>query len=76
MRDSLAVVGNLVSSNPAVAGSKAQLPMLRAGYRSASAIQAMQGMQILMPIAFVVLVFATGMYHLNVYLVPLLCAPP
>jgi tight adherence protein C len=74
LRDSLAAVGNLISSNPAAAGSKAQLPMLRAGYRSASAIQAMQGMQILMPIAFVVLVFATGMYHLNVFLVPLMAA--
>ena len=30
-----------------LAGSKAQLPMVRAGYRSASAMLAMQGMQIL-----------------------------
>jgi tight adherence protein C len=74
LRDSLAAVGSLVSSSPAAAGSKEQLPMLRAGYRSASATQAMQGMQILMPIAFVVLVFASGMYHLNVFLVPLFAA--
>ena len=74
VRDGLAAVGGLISSTPAVAGSKAQLPMVRAGYRSASAMMAMQGMKILMPVAFVALVFATGMYRLNVVFVPLLAA--
>jgi tight adherence protein C len=74
MRDSLAAVGNLVSSAPVLAGSKAQLPMVRAGYRSASSMMAMQGIKILMPVAFVVLVFTTGMYRLNVVFVPLLAA--
>jgi tight adherence protein C len=74
LRDGLAAVGGLISSTPAVAGSKAQLPMVRAGYRSASAMMAMQGMKILMPVAFVALVFATGMYRLNVVFVPLLAA--
>lgn len=74
VRDGLAAVGSLISSTPAVAGSKAQLPMVRAGYRSASAVMAMQGMKILMPIAFVALAFATGMYRLNVVFVPLLAA--
>jgi len=74
MRDSLAAVGSLVSSTPALAGSKAQLPMVRAGYRSDSAMMAMQGLKILMPVAFVVLVFTTGMYRLNVVFVPLLAA--
>ena len=31
MRDSLAAVGSLVTSTPAPVGSKAQLPMVRAG---------------------------------------------
>ena len=74
VRDALAAVGGLISSTPAVAGSKAQLPMVRAGYRTASAMMAMQGMKILMPVAFVALVFATGMYRLNVVFVPLLAA--
>jgi len=74
LRDSLAAVGGLVSSNPAPVGSKAQLPMIRAGYRSASAMLAMQGMQILLPVAFVVLAFTSGMYRLNVFLIPLLAA--
>jgi len=74
MRDSLAAVGNFVSPTPVPAGSKAQLPMVRAGYRSASSMMAMQGIKILMPVAFVVLVFTTGMYRLNVVFVPLLAA--
>jgi tight adherence protein C len=74
VRDSLAAVGSLVSPGPALPGSKAQLPMVRAGYRSDSAMMAMHGIKILMPVAFVVLVFTTGMYRLNVVFVPLLAA--
>lgn len=74
VRDGLAAVGGLVGSTPAVAGSKAQLPMVRAGYRSATAMMAMQGIKILMPVAFVAMTFATGMYRLNVVFVPLLAA--
>jgi tight adherence protein C len=74
VRDSLAAVGSLVSSSAAPAGSKAQLPMVRAGYRSASAMLAMQGTKILMPIAFFALTFTTGMYRLNPVFVPLLAA--
>lgn len=74
VRDGLAAVGGLVSSTPAVAGSKAQLPMVRAGYRSATAMMAMQGIKIVMPIAFVAITFATGIYRLNVVFVPLLAA--
>ena len=74
MRDSLATVGSLVSSAPAAVGSKAQLPMVRAGYRSASSMMAMQGLKILMPVGFVVLAFTTGIYRLNTIFVPLLAA--
>jgi tight adherence protein C len=48
--------------------------MVRAGYRSDSAMMAMHGIKILMPVGFVVLVFTTGMYRLNVVFVPLLAA--
>jgi tight adherence protein C len=71
VRDSLAAVGSLVSAVPTPSGS-AQLPMVRAGYRSANAMMAMQGTKILMPVAFVVLTFTTGMYRLNLVFVPLL----
>ena len=74
VRDGLAAVGGLMSSTPAVAGSKAPLPMVRAGYRSATAMMAMQGIKILMPVAFVAMTFATGIYRLNVVFVPLLAA--
>jgi tight adherence protein C len=74
VRDSLAAVGSLVTPAAAQAGSKAQLPMVRAGYRTASAMMAMQGLKILMPVACVALTFATGMYRLNTVFVPLLAA--
>ena len=74
VRDGLAAVGGLISSTPVVAGSKAQLPMVRAGYRSSSATMAMQGLKVLMPVAFVALTFATGMYRLSIVFVPLLAA--
>jgi tight adherence protein C len=74
VRDSLAAVGSLISSAPATAGSKAQLPMVRAGYRSSRAMMAMDGLKILMPVVFVALAFITGIYRLNIVFVPLLAA--
>ncbi|MFZ0522943.1 MAG: type II secretion system F family protein [Candidatus Acidiferrales bacterium] len=74
VRNSLAAVGSLVSSTPAPVGSKAQLPMVRAGYRSGRALMAMDGLKILMPVAFVGLAFTTGIYHLQPIFVPLLAA--
>ena len=74
MRDGLAAVGSLISSDSAPAGSKAQLPMVRAGYRSDTALLAMQGLKILIPVAFVTLAFTTGIYRWNPVFVPLLAA--
>jgi hypothetical protein len=74
VRDTLAAVGGLVTSGTAVMGSKDQLPMVRAGYRTASALSAMRGLKILTPIVFVALTFATGIYRLQVVFVPLLAA--
>src|ERR1700685_4743691 len=74
MRDTLAAVGGLVTPGTPAMGSKDQLPMVRAGYRTASAMSAMRGLKILMPIIFVVLAFATGIYRVQVVFVPLLCA--
>jgi tight adherence protein C len=74
VRDTLAAVGGLVTSGTAAMGSKDQLPMVRAGYRAASAMSAMRGLKIVMPIIFVALAFATGIYRMHVVFVPLLCA--
>jgi tight adherence protein C len=74
VRDTLAAVGGLVTSGTAATGSKAQLPMVRAGYRNASAMSAMRGLKFLMPVLFVALAFATGIYRVQIVVVPLLCA--
>ncbi len=61
VRDTLASLGKLV---PGESGEtpRTQLLMLRAGYRSPQAIMAMRGFKILTPLAFVGLVFVTGIY--------------
>jgi tight adherence protein C len=67
IRDSLASVGKLL---PGISGSptNAQLVMLRAGYRSANATSAIRGVKILLPLGFVALVVATGLYRLSPWL--------
>lgn len=62
--DTLASIGRLlpVDSGP---GSRAQVLMLRAGYRSANAVLAMWGVGVLLPIALVALVYTTGIYRSN-----------
>jgi tight adherence protein C len=71
VRDTLASIGNVL---PAGSQSKSQLLMLRAGYRNPNALLAMRGMQILVPVALVGLVFATGIYHSNPFFIFLLAA--
>jgi tight adherence protein C len=74
VRDTLAAVGGLVSSGTAVVSSKEQLPMVRAGYRNASAMSAMRGLKILVPVLFVAITVASGIYRVQVFFVPLLAA--
>jgi len=74
VRDTLAAVGGLVSSGTAVVSSKEQLPMVRAGYRNASAMSAMRGLKILVPVLFVAITIASGLYRVQVFFVPLLAA--
>jgi tight adherence protein C len=74
VRDTLAAVGGLVSTGTPAVGTKAHLPLVRAGYRNASAVSAMQGLRLLMPVIFVALVFATGIYRLSPFFLPLLAA--
>jgi tight adherence protein C len=62
VREALAWMGRLL---PAAAGknaARAELMMLRAGYRSSDAMLVIRGLKVLLPIAFVAGVFFTGVY--------------
>jgi tight adherence protein C len=61
-REALASIGKLMPSAPQRA-SRAQLMLIRAGYRSPEAVQAIEGMKILLPIFLLALVFFTGVYR-------------
>jgi tight adherence protein C len=73
-RDFLAKVGSLLPVSAGARANRSQIMMLRAGYRSSEAALAVQGMKVLMPIALVFLVFVTGLYKFNPFLVLLLAA--
>jgi tight adherence protein C len=71
--DTLASVGKLL---PSASGqnSRAQLLMIRAGYRSPDTMLVIQGVQLLLPVALVALVFVTGFYRSNPLMFPLVAA--
>jgi tight adherence protein C len=62
--DSLATVGKLM---PAAAqpAPRANLLLIRAGYRTPEAIMAMRGVKLLVPIGLFILVFTIGLYRWN-----------
>jgi tight adherence protein C len=68
-RDFLAKVGSLLPVSPGARATRAQIMMLRAGYRSAEATLAIQGMRILTPIALIIVVLAAGLYRNNPFFV-------
>jgi tight adherence protein C len=63
VRHALASVGTLVSSESS--SSRNELMMVRAGFRRPEAMQAINGLRLLLPIAFVVAVFFSGLYRWN-----------
>jgi tight adherence protein C len=67
MRDTVASLGKILPGDSTNA-PRTQLLMLRAGYRSGQAIMAMRGFKVLTPVAFVVLVVATGLYTWNPFM--------
>jgi tight adherence protein C len=73
MRNALASVGKLV---PADANKKsyADLLIIRAGYRNPSTILALRGAKVLLPIALVIFVFASGLHRMNPFVFPVLAA--
>jgi tight adherence protein C len=70
VRDTLAGLGNLVPGDGGPT-PRTQLMLIRAGYRSPQALSAMRGFKILTPIAFVALVFVSGVYKWNPLMIPL-----
>jgi tight adherence protein C len=73
VRDTLAGLGKLMPGDPAMK-PRGQLLMVRAGYRSQQAVLAMRGLKLAVPVALLILVFTTGFYHLNPYMLPVLAA--
>src|ERR1035438_2287954 len=71
VRDTLAGLGNLVPGDGGPT-PRTQLMLIRAGYRSPQALSAMRGFKILTPIAFVTLVFVSGVYKWNPFMIPLI----
>jgi tight adherence protein C len=68
-RDLLAKVGRLLPVAPGARATRAQIMMLRAGYRSSEAILAIQGMRILTPILLVLVVLIFKVYRANPFFV-------
>lgn len=63
VRDALASVGKVVA--PKTASSRSQLMMQRAGFRKPDAMLAINGVKVLLPIALMVIVVASGLYRWN-----------
>jgi tight adherence protein C len=70
VRDTLANVGKLLPAPPTDKASRTQLLMIRAGYRSSEALGAMRGVKLIFPIALLAIVYFTGAYRVNVFLIP------
>src|SRR6516164_5373962 len=71
MRNALAAVGKLVPADTSKK-SYADLLIIRAGYRSPTAILALRGSKVLLPAALMFLLFASGLHRLNPFVLPLL----
>src|SRR5580698_4367457 len=66
VREALASVGKLIPGQDA---SRAQLMMVRAGYRSPNAMLTIRGVKVLLPILLVSLVYFSGLYRWNPILI-------
>jgi tight adherence protein C len=63
LRHAFASLGKMVSSK--APSSRFQLMMLRAGFRSPDAIQAINGVRLALPVVLLMAVFVTGLYRWN-----------
>jgi tight adherence protein C len=66
-RDALAFVGKMISSK--TISSKSQLLLVRAGFRSSDVMLAISGMRLLLPILLAAIVFFSGLYRWNPFLI-------
>ena len=71
-RDALAGVGRMVSSK--TISSKSQLMLVRAGFRSSDVMLAISGMRLLLPITLAAIVFFSGVYRWNPFLILVIAA--
>jgi tight adherence protein C len=69
VREALVSLGKLLPATAGKQATRAQLMMLRAGYRSADAMLVVRGAKLLLPLALVLLVFSTGLYRYNPLLI-------
>lgn len=73
-RDLLTKVGSLLPDAAGKQANKAQILMMRAGYRSSDAMLAMRGMNVISPVALVLFVLLTGIYRYNPVFIVLIAA--
>jgi len=71
-RNVLARIGTFVPTAAGARATRAQIMMMRAGYRSPEAFLAIQGMKVLTPAALILLVVITGAYKSNPFFLILL----
>jgi tight adherence protein C len=64
--EALSSIGKLVPTAEQ-SGSRAQLMMIRAGYRSPEAFQIIEGLKIILPIVLLAVVLLTGFYRYNAF---------
>jgi len=68
-RDFLARIGSMIPAAAGKTATREQILMMRAGYRNSDAILAIRGMKMILPVALVFLVFSTGLYTYDPYLI-------
>jgi tight adherence protein C len=73
-RGALASLGNLLPAAAEKRTSRAQLMMIRAGFRSADATLVMRGVRVLSPAVFVALTLFTGLYRYNPFFILVMAA--
>ncbi len=72
VQQSLASLGTLVSSKTPT--SRSQLMMIRAGFRRPEAIQTINGIRLLLPVAFLAIAFFSGIYRWNPFFILMFAA--
>jgi len=72
VRDALVSLGHIFPEATEKQASRAQLTMIRAGYRSADARYVVRGLELLLPVLLLGIVVLTGVYRYSPIFIPLL----